>query len=270
LEIIFINCYLTNTQTKLCMETNTNDYRISFFKPTTPIALYNRNLVVWLVCIWAVGIFGFQITLKLIEKPTPEETYTNYESVWNQISSGQADVNDLQVFAQSCLSVLGKNFIQAGEKQALDNGLTWALVMLTPPEELDNLKTQIVAFENQKKSITDITDPDYVSAKNKLSKLVSPILGLASKDVRASLVSTELTAENWASFDNSTKEKIPNIMSKYLIHNQSFLTDFKFLGFPFHYFYTSIFLLVLFVGLCLLYCIRIDRRNIVLGIEDKS
>ena len=57
------------------MESQKNDYHISFFKPTTDIARLNRNIVVFLVCIWTVAIFGFQIALKVFEKPTPEPAY---------------------------------------------------------------------------------------------------------------------------------------------------------------------------------------------------
>ena len=57
-------------------------------------------------------------------------------------------------------------------------------------------------------------------------------------------------------------------MGLYLIHNRSVLTDTKFLGFPFHYFYTAVFLLILFVGLCWLYCIRTDMFHKKYGIED--
>lgn len=250
------------------METNPNDYRISFFKPTTPIALYNRNLVVWLVCIWGVTIFGFQITLKLIEKPTPEPTYLAFEEVWPKIESGTASTTDYQTFAHNCLSVLGKNFIKADEKAALDNGLSYSLAYLASPDQIISLSKQIQDFELKMKSISNITDPAYVEAKEKLAAAVVPILGLQKTDVRTHLVATELRSAGLDNFVISNKTMIPDIMSKYLIHNQSFLTDFKFLGFPFHYFYTAIFLLILFVGLCLLYCIRIDRRNVILGIED--
>jgi len=66
------------------------------------------------------------------------------------------------------------------------------------------------------------------------------------------------------------KEKLPAIMSLYLTHNQSVLTDTQFLGFPFHYFYTSVFLLVLFVALCWVYCFIIDRMHSKMGTYDKK
>ena len=73
------------------MESEKNDYHISFFKPTTDSARRNRNMVVQFVLIWAVAIFGFQILLKLIEKPVPEQAFVSYESVWTDIKEGDTD-----------------------------------------------------------------------------------------------------------------------------------------------------------------------------------
>ena len=49
-------------------------------------------------------------------------------------------------------------------------------------------------------------------------------------------------------------------MDLYLIHNSSPL-NFKFIGFPFHYWYTAQFLLILFVLLCLIYAVIIEKVN---------
>ena len=250
------------------METTSNDYRISFFKPTTPIARHNRSIVIWLICIWAVAIFGFQILLRVIQKPTPEPAFTVYETVWPKIIDGNATTLELQQFAQSSLSVLAKNFITPEERAALQNGLSWAVMELTPQELKSELKTQISSFEELTESTASITDPLYVKTKNELGVVGSQIVALSAFDVRSKVMAIELKSGVMGDFSASSKSMVPDIMSKYLIHNQSFLTDFSFLGFPFHYFYTAIFLLILFVALCWIYCIRIDRRNRILGIED--
>ena len=90
------------------MEQNNNDYHISFFKPTTERARFNRNIVILLVCIWVVAIFGFQILLRIMQKPTPEEAYVQFENIWDNVKNGEASENDYQVLAQTSLSVLGK------------------------------------------------------------------------------------------------------------------------------------------------------------------
>ena len=250
------------------MESNPNDYHISFFKPATEMARLNRNIVISLVIIWTVAIFGFQILLKVISKPTPEPAYLAFEQVWDQVSSGKASDADLQLFAQSSLSVLGKNFIDPGHKNALDNGVSWSIQQLVGPERGAAIRQDIAAFEKLKGEIENITDPQYVKARNELASTVSAVLGLSPEDVRTTLVSIELNSSMMDVLSPESREAIPAAMALYLIHPQSFLTDGRFLGFPFHYFYTSIFLLVLFVGLCWLYCVRADRRDVILGINQ--
>ncbi|NOQ51686.1 MAG: DUF4212 domain-containing protein [Desulfuromonadaceae bacterium] len=51
----------------------------------------------------------------------------------------------------------------------------------------------------------------------------------------------------------STGEVITQVTGK------SFLTETKFLGFPFHYWYSSQFLIALFIFLCYVYCKFIDK-----------
>ena len=74
------------------MESHPNDYHISFFKPTTKIARLNRDIVVFLVVIWTIAIFGFQIALKVFEKPSPEPAYLDFEQVWDQVAGNTGHI----------------------------------------------------------------------------------------------------------------------------------------------------------------------------------
>ena len=250
------------------MDAQENGYRTSFFKPVTEMARLNRNMVIVLVCIWTVAIFGFQIALKVLEKPTPEPAYTEFQQVWAHIRGGNASPAEQQVFARVSLSVLGKNFIDPEYRKALDNGLSHSLYHLAGTEQGALLKEKIAEFEVLKARIENITNPEYVKAKNQLASEAAPILGLSAMDIRTSLVPVELSASMMDVLSPESRDAIPVAMSLYLIHNQSFLTDTKILGFPFHYFYTAVFLLVLFVGLCWLYCVRADRRDRQLGLAE--
>ena len=158
------------------MESSPNDYHISFFKPATEMARLNRNIVVSLVIIWTIAIFGFQIVLKVISKPTPEPAYLAFEQVWDQVSGGSASDADLQVFAQASLSVLGKNFIDPSYREALDNGLSWSLQQLAEPQLGSELRQEIAAFEKVKGEVENITDPVYVKTRDELAAAVSPLL----------------------------------------------------------------------------------------------
>ena len=248
------------------MDKTPNDYHISFFKPTTPQAVANRNMVVWLVLIWFVAIFGFHFLLRIIEKPTPESAYTSFEKVWPNVSTGIASTAELQDFGQATLAVLGKMALAEEERNVLDNALSWTLLQLSDDKE--SLKLQISDFEILKSQITELSDSKYIAAKKELSEELSPLLKLSKLDIRSKILPLELSSVDITELSPNTRQKLPTVMKKYLVHNQSFLTDFKFLGFPFHYFYTAIFLLVLFVGLCWLYCVRTDQLNAKLDIID--
>jgi putative solute:sodium symporter small subunit len=250
------------------MSDTTNGYHFSFFKPTTPQAKANRNMVLWLGAIWFVAIFGFHTLLWVIEKPTPESAYLTFQNVWENVISDSPRTTELQEFGQVNLSVLGKIALNTNERVALSNAMTWSIYELTADSLRENLVAKIKEFEAIKAEIENINEPSYIEAKMDLSAELSPILGLAVSDIRSKILPLELSSENMESLTDATKASLPAVMEKYLIHNQSFLTDSKFLGFPFHYFYTAIFLLVLFVGLCWLYCVKADQINAKFNVLD--
>ena len=243
------------------MSDDYNGYHISFFRPTTPRAKANRTIVIWLASIWAVSIFGFQILLLVLEKPTPEPAYLTFQSVWGDVEDNSADRIELQEFGKSALSVLGKIAISDKEKATLENALSWSIYQLTPDSLRSVLVARVQGFEKIKAEIVNISNPDYVAARNVLSKELSPVLVLASIDVRRNILPLALRSSSMKVLTDDTKVSLPAIMEKYLIHNQSVLTDTRFLGFPFHYFYTGVFLLILFVGLCWVYCVLVDRLD---------
>lgn len=250
------------------MESNPNDYHISFFKPTTDSARRNRNMVVQLVLIWVVAIFGFQILLKVLEKPTPEPALDVYRSVWPEIQAGSSDAGLLKKASQSALSVLGKVAIDPGDRAALDNLISWAAYRIADEEQRPLLMKKLEAFESIASTTDDPTERDYVEAKNELIPLLQEIYGLSPSDVRAKIAAVEIKSDMMQAFTGENSILVENAMNFYLTHNRSVLTDARFLGFPFHYFYTAVFLLILFVGLCWLYCVRTDMFNRKYGVND--
>jgi putative solute:sodium symporter small subunit len=245
-----------------------NEYNISFFKPTTPQARANRNMVILFVSIWAVSVFGFQILLRILEKPTPEPAYETFVSVWDKVKTGNGSTEDLQDYAKATLSVLGKQVVNKEHSKVLRDGLNWSVYQLLPEDERMAVIQEIKAFQDKKKTVTDLNEASYVEAKTRLVDRLTPYRDISENDVRKKLITSSLDAGGIAEFEASNMNQVPEIMSKYLIHNRSFLTDYRFLGFPFHYFYTSVFLLILFVGLCWMYCVRTDKINKQFNIED--
>lgn len=248
------------------MDSYQNDYHFSFFRPTKDNARRNRNIVVQFILIWAVAIFGFQLTLKIIEKPVPEPAYTLFVSSWKGIESGDPSTGDMQQAGQSILSVLGKVAIQAKHREVLDNALSFFAYQLSDQKE--DLLSAVSDFEEFAAETSAITDEAYVAKKNELIPVLAGLFALNPMDVRAKIAPLEVQSSLMKSFDDAGRKALVDIMGLYLIHNRSVLTDTRFLGFPFHYFYTAVFLLILFVGLCWLYCVRTDMFHKKYGIED--
>jgi putative solute:sodium symporter small subunit len=250
------------------MSDSNNGYHISFFKPTTPQALANRNLTLWLLLIWFVAVFGFHFLMRGIEKPTKEAALISFENAWANVESGNAGPNDYQEIGKSTLLVLGKAAVSDDDRVMLSNAFSNSVYMLIE----DSLKADFVAkvqeFETLKEGIKNIANVAYVEAKQEISGELSPVLNLSFMDVRSTLLPLMLESDNIEALSEETKSLLHATMSKYTIHYQSFLTDTTFLGFPFHYFYSAVFLLILFVGLCWLYCVRTDKLNAKFNIVD--
>ncbi len=250
------------------MDSQKNDYHFSFFKPTSDSARRNRNMVVQLVLIWAVAIFGFQILLKILEKPTLEPAYIVYETYWDDIQAGSMDITSLQNVSQSALSVLGKIAIGPDHRLALDNAISWMAYNIADSTQKQRLIASLKEFEDIASVTGHITDDAYVGKKEQLIPVLREIFNLHPDDVRGEIAPLEVKSSLMESFDADNRKTFEEAMDLYLIHNRSVLTDTRFLGFPFHYFYTAVFLLILFVGLTWLYCVRTDMFNKKYGIVD--
>ena len=145
---------------------------------------YDRNMVVQLVLIWAVAIFGFQILLKIIEKPTPEPAYLVYETYWDDIQAANMEIINLQSVGQSALSVLGKVAIDPEHRKALDNAVSWMAYNLADSSQKVSLKAQISDFEALTLSASIITDEKYVASKNALVHIVSDLFVRITKQLK--------------------------------------------------------------------------------------
>jgi putative solute:sodium symporter small subunit len=216
------------------------DYSVNFFKPKTAHSKANVRMIVIMVLVWAIAVFGFQFMLILFNQPTPEESYTTFESVWGNVKSGNASTLENQAFAKATLSALGKHIVLSdAHKHILKDAFTQTVLALLPADQ-----HAIITGESSPEAAALATTAIGLETTG-FDKLRSDYI----PDSLLTAPSQQLSAE------------IPAIMELYLVHNQSFLTDFRFIGFPFHYWYTSQFLLILFVGLCLIYAYLTDRSN---------
>jgi putative solute:sodium symporter small subunit len=221
---------------------NSTKYDINFFTPHTPFLKETVRLVTIGLLVWAIAVYGFHTLLRIIEKPTPEKAYLTYEKIYPKLTQGTATLEEQKEMGVIYLGLIGKSTALMGNA-ALKNAFTSVVYSILPDSEKEMLVEASGKIQTDKK-----VDVRYVvkalGIENDLSrKAVVPYAIMPLQDGVKGMISPE----------------IPKIMSKYLIHNQSVLTDTIFLGFPFHYFYSAVFLLALFVIICLVYCKAIDK-----------
>lgn len=210
--------------------TNPNDdlYEINFFKSSSAIARENSRIIILFITIWALAVFGFQFLLMATNKLTPEESLLQFQEVWPKVQSEEATLKEQTVLSKSILMMLGKNIaLSEVEKAVLKESLSLTLAKMAPGQEID-------------------------------ASSAAEILQLQSKGYDQLMI--ELLPYSLVELETSEyPEGLAGVMEKFGTHPRGPLTDFTFLGFPFHYWYTAQFLLILFVLLCLLYAVKIEK-----------
>ncbi len=275
------------------METN-NDYNYSIFKPVNEYSRRNRNIILSIILIWALCVFGFQFLLLILEKPTPEKSLIIYKSVADRVTTGEATMDEKQAYVGSLLMVLGKT-LKPETRLLLDNVLTTTVYdMIGDSSEQATLMEKLIPLSEKRaelialKAAWDAKTIKYLDYKdgsldlNDQIVLLKDDLGIFLQGFSDKLIPAdaefgkvmmiwlpyEMRASAILEQQPVAKADVDKIMKLYLTHNQSFLTDFRFLGFPFHYFYTAVFLLVLFVFLCVMYAFRIQHLHRKFGMEE--
>ncbi len=215
-----------------------SQYEVNFFKPKSEATRANTKLISILVIIWVVAVFGFQFLLIGIGKPVAEKTLIDFQDLWPKVQSSPSDA-DLQAFSKVMLMTLGKNAtVSPADKELMEQALAVSVNLLEPGASTADAAVDAVGLG------TEGFEP------------------LLEDQLRYHFKATDAR-------DYSSLSGLPKAMELYLTHNRSFLTDTSFLGFPLHYYYTAQFLLILFIGLCLIYARVTDKMNKRLGIEEE-
>lgn len=218
------------------------DYNTNFFIPNSPFAKENNRLIAIIVIVWALAVFGFHGWMKAIEKPVAEESHVTYMAAVDALKAGTASVQQKQDVAKVYLMLMGK-YIGLRGNADLQNAFTALGKELLP-------EGQVIDKTDLKNVIAAVNLKD-----GKYDALLTNLVPYAVTDSAIAKVDYD---------------KMTGVMDKYLIHYRSFLTDTIFLGFPFHYFYSAVFSMVLFCGLCIFYCAVADKMMVRHGIEDEK
>lgn len=230
------------------------NYDFNFFKPKSAFARSNTRLIGSIVVIWALAVFGFHFLLKSIEKPVPEKQLVFFEEVWPNVMDKTATSEELKGIAGIYLNLIGRH------------------ISLRSDENLKLIFTSTVHDllpEYERQDFLALTQKEFSELKSMTSGLATNI-GLEKENILTQVLPYALVPYDGKPVDEQVLKAVPETMQKYLVHYRSVLTDTQFLGFPFHYFYTAVFLLILFVGLCLVYCRKMDKIVAEHGMEDKE
>jgi len=254
-------------------ETN-NSYSFSLFKPLNQYGRSNRNLIIILISVWFVAIFGFQLLLLILQEPTPEKALLTYQAVSGKVKSGTSELGDKQQFINTLMMVSGKSLIKPDDRIILHKAISWAVYDIIGEEQEAKVAGYVAQLNETRTRLATADDTEYVGLQAQLTELKANINLLANEptgvdpmNLKASILPYSLNTEKQILSDQDWK-RLDQMMSFYLTHNQSVLTNASFLGFPFHYFYTSEFLLFLFVGICLFYSYRITQLQKKYSVQE--
>lgn len=244
-----------------------DQYNFSLFKPRNFHGKKNRNVILTLLVIWLTAVFGFQLLLRVIEKPVPEKALTSFRSVWPDRETLKPGDEDYRILLESLVHVRGKNTVKAEARKVISAGISTIVFKMVPDSIGTLIESGLLGFGELKGRLAVAQGQDYLdaktgllAAKKHLSSITAGYTGFAEGSLESSILINSISAEHPESLSDDIFSGLPGIMELYLIHNQSFLTDTIFLGFPFHYFYTAVFLLILFIILCIVYNILVERR----------
>jgi uncharacterized membrane protein len=254
---------------------SSDQYNFSIFTPRNLHGRKNRNVIFTMLAIWALAVFGFQILLRVIEKPTPEKTLTLFEAEWSHATGDSGGEADYQALLHSLLMARGKITVSAADQQLLSEAISNVTFMLVPDTIKSALNDRVSELEAMHAEIATLKGQPYMDLKFRIQDaskgiiaMLEPYTGFGTDKLEAPILAASLQLNYPGSLTDSSFDRLPDLMKLYMTHNQSVLTDTKFIGFPFHYFYTAIFLLVLFVVLCIVYNKLIEWRLNKQGIVE--
>lgn len=244
-----------------------DQYNFSLFTPRNLHGKKNRNVILSMLAIWAIAVFGFQFLLRAIEKPTPEKALTMFESTWPEASTADIKTVDYKTFLNSLILVRGKNIVKAEDQVVLSGAISYVMFNIVPDSLKPVMINSVTEIRSLKEHLAGAKDQKYldlkiqIAEKNKnITSIGEQYSGFKPGSLESSILISSLQEKYPSSLKDESFANLPGLMKLYLTHNQSFLTDTKFLGFPFHYFYTAVFLLILFVALCIIYNVLIEWR----------
>lgn len=243
------------------------EYNFSIFRPRNLHGRKNRNVILTMLLIWAVAVFGFQFFLRAVEKPVQERALVTFLELWPSVRSGAVKSESHNAFLTSLITARGKNTLKPEEQKVISDAITCFTYSILPDPVGTALSGSVATISDLRNSLASLKGEQYLEVKKKISDHYSAITeataeftGIAGGSLESSIFVYSLQTSFPSSMSDASFDGLEDTMKLYMTHNQSFLTDSRILGFPFHYFYTAVFLLILFVILCIVYNLLVEWR----------
>ena len=246
---------------------SSDQYNFNLFQPRNLHGKKNRNVILSMLLIWAVAVFGFQFLLRGIQKPTPEKALNIFETVWPLTATSELVTIDYKSLLNSLVLVKGKTTVTPADQKILNDAISCITFNVVPDSIKNGILNEISLTNTLKSKVAAAKDEEFLNLKTSITgklksitALTAPFSGFQEGSLEEIIFTGSLSDSFPESITDISFSRLPEVMKLYLTHNQSVLTDTRFLGFPFHYFYTAVFLLVLFIGLCIVYNLLIEWR----------
>jgi len=197
-----------------------DSYNFSLFSPRNLHGKKNRNVILTMLLIWAVAVFGFQLLLRAMEKPTPEKALTLFESVWPAAKSGDLTPADSKSLLGALVLVKGKNTVKPEDQQVIANAIS-SVTFKNVPDSIHTLLTDGIAeMESLKAKLVTAEDQEYLDVKAAIAEQKMDMIALSASysgfgqgSLESAIFISSLNNTYPASFDDITYTRLPAIMN---------------------------------------------------------
>jgi hypothetical protein len=183
-------------------EQNVSNYNFSLFRPLNSYNKRNRNIIITTLAIWAVAVFGFQVLLRAIEKPTPEQSLLAFHSVVDKVHGGTADAAEMQVYMQSLALVGSKLSLKDDAKEAIVRAFSAGIYEMLDETEGEAMSAAITNLSETREKMGKADKGEFLQYQQKLAAIkadinamVSARVGYESTDLFAALVPYLINAQ---------------------------------------------------------------------------
>ena len=124
-----------------------------------------------MLLVWAVAVFGFQILLRIIEKPTPEKALADFNSVWPDATVRDLKTVNYQTLLNSLILVKGKNMVNTDDQMILNKAISTITFSVAPDSLKSKMLSEISEIKELKSKIALSDGQEFLDIKSSILTL---------------------------------------------------------------------------------------------------